>query len=81
MSSLAEGDDKVEKYPLMFRIADAVVLNKTDLADMVDFDVARFEARLKHINPRAEFFRMSCKTGEGAANWGDWVSSNLTRRP
>ena len=73
VSSLAEGDDKVEKYPLMFRIADAVVLNKMDLADMVDFDVERFEARLKDINPQAAFFRVSCRTGHGAANWVEWV--------
>ena len=73
VSSLAEGDDKVEKYPLMFRIADVVVLNKMDLADMVDFDVERFEARLKDINPQAAFFCLSCRAGHGAANWVEWV--------
>ena len=73
VSSVPEGHDKVEKYPLMFRLADAVVLNKVDTLDAFDFDVQRFEANLKDLNPRAAFFAVSCRTGQGIDAWTDWI--------
>ncbi len=73
ISSLPEGDDKPLKYPLIFVDADAVIINKTDLLPHVDFDVAAFRGRVTGLNPRAEFFELSCKTGEGIEKWCSWI--------
>lgn len=73
VSSVPEGDDKVEKYPLVYRLADGVVLNKTDLLGAVDFSIDRFRDALAKINPSARFFPLSCRTGEGLRPFLDWL--------
>ncbi len=67
VSSIAEGDDKAAKYPPMFARADIIVLNKMDLLPLVDFDMDGFAADARAVNPGAELFRISCKTGEGVS--------------
>jgi hydrogenase nickel incorporation protein HypB len=75
--SLPEGDDKPYKYPLMFTIADAVVINKLDLLPYLDFDIEGFCRTVKGLNQRAEIFRVSCKTGEGVESWLSWLWNEL----
>lgn len=75
VSSFAEGDDKPEKYPQMFLSADAVVLNKLDLAGMTDFDVPAFERRARDLKAEAPVFVLSCRTGEGVDSWAEWVTA------
>lgn len=67
VSSVTEGNDKPFKYPLMFQTADMVVLNKVDLAPFTNFDVARFEADVRKINPRARVVHCSAWKREGLA--------------
>lgn len=71
--SVAEGDDKPEKYPLLFHMARAMVLNKTDLLPYVDFnsEVARKHARC--LNAGLEIFEVSCRQREGLSSWYDWL--------
>jgi hydrogenase nickel incorporation protein HypB len=71
--SVPEGDDKPYKYPLMFKESQAVIINKIDLLGMVDFDVERVEQGALALNPEAEIFHLSCKTGEGLEAWFDWL--------
>ena len=73
ISSLPEGDDKTTKYPLIFIDADAVIINKMDLLPYVDFDIAAFRRSIEGLNPKAEVFQLSCKTGEGVEKWCSWV--------
>jgi hydrogenase nickel incorporation protein HypB len=73
ISSLPEGDDKTTKYPLIFIDADAVIINKMDLLPHVDFDIAAFRRSIEGLNPTAEVFQLSCKTGEGIERWCSWV--------
>ena len=73
ISSLPEGDDKPIKYPLIFIDADAVIINKMDLLAHVDFDMAAFRRAIAGLNPEAEIFPLSCKTGEGIESWCSWV--------
>jgi len=84
ISSLPEGDDKPTKYPLIFVDADAVIINKVDLSPHVDFDIAAFRRSVAGLNPKAEVFEISCKTGEGIERWYTWileqVKANATRR-
>lgn len=67
--SVPEGDDKPLKYPLMFSVADIIVVNKTDMAGLSDFDMARFIERVRRINPKADIYPVSCRTGEGMDAW------------
>jgi hydrogenase nickel incorporation protein HypB len=71
--SLAEGDDKPSKYPLMFRESKALVINKMDLAPHVDADAGRIEEDSKKINPELTIIRTSCRTGEGIDAWVAWL--------
>ena len=73
ISSLPEGDDKPIKYPLIFIDADAVIINKMDLLPHVDFDIAAFRRSITGLNPKAEIFQLSCKTGEGIERWCSWI--------
>ena len=62
--SVPEGDDKAEKYPLMFSTADALVINKYDMIEHFEFDDKKIEAVTKSYNRDTEVFRISTRTGE-----------------
>jgi hydrogenase nickel incorporation protein HypB len=73
IASLPEGDDKPIKYPLIFVDADAVIINKMDLLPHVDFDITAFRGSVSGLNPDAEVFQISCKTGQGIEQWCSWI--------
>ena len=75
--SVPEGDDKPLKYPLMFTVVDAVLINKIDAMDYFDFDIDAARARIRKLNPKAEIFPVSAKTGEGFDAWVDWLRRNV----
>lgn len=77
--SVPEGDDKVEKYPLMFATTQALVLNKYDLRDYFDFDDRRVEEQAKGVNPQVVLFRVSNRDGLGLDQLADWVSGQVDR--
>ena len=70
---MPEGHDKPYKYPAMFAAANAVVLNKSDLAAYFDFDVEYFRRGIVMVNPDAPLFVVSCRSGEGLEAWVDWL--------
>lgn len=71
--SVTEGEDKPLKYPDMFRAAELLLLNKCDLLPYLDFDVACAEEYARRVNPSIEIIRLSARSGEGMANWLDWL--------
>lgn len=73
--SVPEGDDKPLKYPLMFTVCDAVLINKMDTVSVFDFDLDAARARILHLNPKAEIFPVSAKTGQGMQAWADWLAA------
>ena len=75
--SVPEGDDKPLKYPLMFSIVDVVLINKIDAMDYFNFDLEAVKARIKKLNPNIEIIPISAKTGEGTAQWADWVRAQV----
>ncbi len=75
--SVPEGDDKPLKYPLMFSICDAVIINKIDTKSVFDFDDDAVVQRIKKLNPKAEIFFISAKTGEGVDAWCDWLRKEI----
>jgi hydrogenase nickel incorporation protein HypB len=75
--STTEGDDKPSKYPAMFRVAEVMIINKTDLLPYVDFSMDRVRQNALQINPHLEVFETSCKTGSGLENWIEWIHRQL----
>lgn len=71
--SVPEGDDKPLKYPLMFQISDALIINKIDTMEVFDFDLERCVERVKKLNPSIAIFPISAKTGEGMEAWTEWL--------
>jgi len=78
--STVEGNDKPMKYPLIFHQARAVLLNKTDLLPYTDFDLDRFREDLVRINPSAEIFEVSGRTGEGIEDWLQWLLEEVKKK-
>ncbi|MDQ3319298.1 MAG: hydrogenase nickel incorporation protein HypB [Actinomycetota bacterium] len=81
VASVAEGEDKPLKYPLMFRACELVVVNKIDLLPYVDFDMDRFHYHLDAVNPGVERMLVSARTGEGVEEFRDWLVRAGARAP
>ena len=75
--SVTEGEEKPLKYPLMFRSADLVLVNKVDLLEHLDFDLERFLGNLDAVNPGVSTVLTSARTGQGVAEWCDWLGQRL----
>jgi hydrogenase nickel incorporation protein HypB len=72
--AITEGEEKPLKYPVMFRAADVVVVNKMDLLPHLDFDLDRFLSNLHSINPAATVIQASARTGLGLDDWCAWLA-------
>ncbi len=75
--SVAEGDDKPLKYPLMFRVSHLLLLNKIDLLGHVDFDLGRFHANVERVNPGLPVIELSARTGHGLEAWIGWLAIEI----
>ena len=75
--SIPEGDDKVEKYPLMFTDTDCLVLNKYDMLPYFDFDEARIRSNYETVNPNAPLFCVSSRTGDGLGALAAFLSEQI----
>ena len=78
--SIPEGDDKPFKYPLMFHISDAVVINKVDLLPHLKFDTEAYSQAVRGINSKVAIFQTSCTTGEGVEKWVSWLLAEMEKR-
>ena len=76
--SVTEGEDKPLKYPVMFRAADVVVVNKVDLLPYLEFDLDAFLANLSAVNPSTEVIMASARSGEGLDQWCAWLTRFAT---
>jgi hydrogenase nickel incorporation protein HypB len=75
--SVTEGEEKPLKYPLMFRSADLVVVNKVDLLEHLDFDLEQFLRNLDAVNSGVRTVLTSARTGQGVDEWCDWLGQCL----
>ena len=75
--SIPEGDDKVEKYPLMFATSQALALNKYDLKDYFEFDDIRVERAARGVNPDITLFRVSSRDGSGLNELAGWIAQRV----
>lgn len=77
--SVPEGDDKPLKYPLMFEVCQAIIINKIDTKAYFNFDDEKVVERIKARNPFAEIFFVSAKTGEGFDKWINWLNQQVEK--
>ena len=77
IASVPEGDDKPYKYPNIYRGIDALIMNKVDLLPYIEFNMDYFKRGIEILNPDAEFFQISCATGEGVDAWVDWLKKRV----
>jgi hydrogenase nickel incorporation protein HypB len=75
--SVPEGHDKPYKYPGIFQVSEAVILNKVDTMPYFDFDEEEFTGVVKSLNPKAPIFRIAATKGEGVAEWADWLAARI----
>jgi hydrogenase nickel incorporation protein HypB len=75
--SVTEGEEKPLKYPLMFRSADLVLVNKIDLLEHLDYDLDQFLGNLDAVNPGVRTVLTSARTGQGVDEWCDWLGKRL----
>lgn len=75
--SVPEGHDKPLKYPLMFQVCDAVIINKIDVLPYFDFDMDKCTEYIHMRNPNTEIFPISAKTGEGVADLARWLKEEV----
>ena len=75
--SVPEGHDKPLKYPFMFEVCDAVLINKIDVLPYFDFDMKLVEEHIHMRNPNAVIFPVSARTGEGMEAWTSWLEDRV----
>ncbi len=75
--SVPEGHDKPLKYPLIFTVCDALIINKIDVLPYFDFDMDKLVEYAHMRNPKLEIFPICAKTGEGVDAWCDWLRKQV----
>lgn len=75
--SVTEGEDKPVKYPVMFRVCDAAILNKIDLLPHLDFDRQAALDYIQQVHPGMPVFELSARTGEGLEPWLEWLKQKV----
>ncbi len=75
--STSEGDDKPIKYPMLFRDAKAVILNKMDIMPYTNFNYDAFCNDLRQVNPDVPLFETSCTNGDGLDQWYEWLEKEV----
>ncbi|MCL2881802.1 MAG: hydrogenase nickel incorporation protein HypB [Coriobacteriia bacterium] len=78
--SVPEGDDKPLKYPGIFQISDAIILNKVDTTPVFDFDREAFLSSVQGLNPTAPVFEIAATTGQGVESWIDWLTARVDKK-
>jgi hydrogenase nickel incorporation protein HypB len=75
--SVPEGHDKPYKYPNIFQVSEAVILNKYDTLSVFDFDETEFREVVRSLNGQVPVFPMSATTGDGVAAWAEWLAARI----
>lgn len=75
--SVPEGDDKPLKYPLMFQVSDVLLVNKTDVREVFDFDIDRLQSYVRKLNEKMPVIEISAKNGDGFETWIEWLKNEI----
>ena len=77
--SVPEGDDKPLKYPGVFQVSQAIILNKVDTMGVFDFDENAFNEAVRNLNPTAPIFRIAATKGSGVEEWAAWLAERIRK--
>jgi hydrogenase nickel incorporation protein HypB len=77
---VTEGEDKPVKYPTMFRLCDAALLNKIDLLPYLDYDKGKAINYIHQVHPGMPIFEISARTGEGLDTWIGWLRGRIAEK-
>jgi hydrogenase nickel incorporation protein HypB len=80
MVSVAEGEDKPLKYPLLFQNSNLAIINKIDAAEALSADVDLLESNIRATNPRIEVIRLSARTGDHIENFVRWIREKVREK-
>ena len=75
--SVPEGDDKPLKYPGVFQVAEAIILNKVDTMSVFNFNEQAFRDAVEHLNPKAPIFPIAATKGQGVEAWAEWLRAKI----
>lgn len=75
--SVPEGDDKPLKYPGVFQVAEAIILNKVDTMSVFNFNEQAFRDAVTQLNPQAPIFPIAATKGEGVEAWAEWLRAKI----
>ncbi|HSK70118.1 MAG TPA: hydrogenase nickel incorporation protein HypB [Pyrinomonadaceae bacterium] len=78
LMSVTEGEDKPLKYPTIFNTADVAVITKTDIAEAVEFDLAKASDSIQSVRPGMMIFEVSAKKDAGMSDWIDWLREKVS---
>jgi hydrogenase nickel incorporation protein HypB len=78
--SVTEGEDKPLKYPTIFNTADVAVVTKMDIAGAVGFNLEKARNSIQSVRPGMKVIELSAKTGDGMAEWIDFLKSSTRRQ-
>ncbi len=76
--STPEGDDKPEKYPVMFQQCPTLIINKIDLLPYVPFDLDKVRSGVRKIQPEGRILELSCRSGQGLEGWVDFLMEKVS---
>jgi hydrogenase nickel incorporation protein HypB len=71
--SVPEGNDKIEKYPVMFRSADLILITKTDLLPHFDYDIEHEKAVARKLKPNVDILEVNIKDEESLKKVINWI--------
>ena len=78
--STTEGDDKPIKYPMLFREANVILLNKIDLIEYTNFNRSSFKVDLNNVNGKVPLMEISCTKNIGMNQWYTWISNQIASK-
>ena len=78
--STTEGEDKPLKYPLMFRVCDCALINKTDLLPYLEFDIEEAKKNILQVNPNIKLFEISAAKETGLEPWVEWIKEQVAKK-
>jgi len=71
--SIPEGEDKIAKYPVMFRCADLILITKTDLLPYFQYDIEREKAEARKIKPNVDILEVNINDEASILRVIEWI--------
>jgi hydrogenase nickel incorporation protein HypB len=75
--SITEGDDKPQKYPLMFTESQVLLINKIDLLPHLNTRLEVIHEACRNLNPGLAIFEISATRGDGLDAWFAWLEKKI----